>query len=82
MEHDAVEPENALAAADPAAISFESLPAIDLVLLSPLSDFERAVREAGLEARVRYLARGETYGFVVPARRWTRRGARATVPAD
>lgn len=30
---------------------------------SPLSDFEEAVREAGLEGEVRYLQRGQTYEF-------------------
>jgi hypothetical protein len=34
------------------------------VFKSPLSDFARAVREAGLEQQVTYLARGETYSFV------------------
>jgi L-ascorbate metabolism protein UlaG (beta-lactamase superfamily) len=33
---------------------------------SPLSDFRRAVREAGLEDKVIYLARGDTYLFAVP----------------
>jgi L-ascorbate metabolism protein UlaG (beta-lactamase superfamily) len=32
---------------------------------SPLEDFERAVREANLEDRVRYLAHGDTYEFEV-----------------
>ncbi len=34
---------------------------------SPLEDFKRAVTNAGLEDRVRYLAHGETYEFEVPA---------------
>lgn len=33
---------------------------------SPLEDFQRVVRDAGLEDRVRYLAHGETYEFRVP----------------
>ncbi len=33
---------------------------------SPLSDFERAVREAGLQDKVIYLGRGDTYGFMRP----------------
>jgi L-ascorbate metabolism protein UlaG (beta-lactamase superfamily) len=33
------------------------------VFKSPLSDFQRDVREAGLEGRVHYLSRGETYNF-------------------
>ncbi len=33
---------------------------------SPLDDFKSAVEEAGLEEKVRYLARGETYTFEVP----------------
>ena len=36
------------------------------VFKSPLEDFEKAVAEAGLEDRVRYLAHGETYEFEVP----------------
>lgn len=39
------------------------------IFKSPLSDFERAVNDAGLAERVRYLARGETYMFRVPAGR-------------
>ena len=35
------------------------------VFKSPLSDFQAAVRAAGLESRVRYLAHGETYTFTV-----------------
>ena len=37
------------------------------VFKSPLEDFKRAVREAGLDSRVRYLSHGETYDFTVPA---------------
>jgi L-ascorbate metabolism protein UlaG (beta-lactamase superfamily) len=36
------------------------------VFKSPLEDFKKAVAEAGLEDRVRYLAHGETYEFEVP----------------
>ena len=36
---------------------------------SPLEDFEREVRKAGLEDRVRYLSHGETYGFEIPESR-------------
>ena len=36
---------------------------------SPLSDFQQAVAEAGLEDRVRYLVRGEDFEFEVPERR-------------
>ena len=39
------------------------------VMKSPLSDFERAVAEAGLEDRVRYLVRGEAFEFEVPGGR-------------
>ncbi|PLS76845.1 MAG: MBL fold metallo-hydrolase [Chloroflexi bacterium] len=39
------------------------------VFKSPLSDFQRSVREAGLEDRVRYLSHGETYTFQVPQSR-------------
>lgn len=39
------------------------------VFKSPLSDFQRAVERAGLSGRVRYLARGETYRFQIPAGR-------------
>jgi L-ascorbate metabolism protein UlaG (beta-lactamase superfamily) len=35
------------------------------VFKSPLDDFKKAVAEAGLEDRVRYLAHGETYEFEV-----------------
>jgi L-ascorbate metabolism protein UlaG (beta-lactamase superfamily) len=35
------------------------------VFKSPLSDFQRAVREAGLERRVHYLNRGDTYKLAV-----------------
>ncbi len=34
---------------------------------SPLTDFEQAVTNAGLDDRVRYLAHGETYEFEAPA---------------
>jgi L-ascorbate metabolism protein UlaG (beta-lactamase superfamily) len=34
------------------------------VYKSPLSDFERAVREAGMQDKVIYLGRGDTYGFM------------------
>jgi L-ascorbate metabolism protein UlaG (beta-lactamase superfamily) len=37
------------------------------VFESPLGDFQQAVREAGLEDRVKYLARGDTYTFSVDA---------------
>jgi L-ascorbate metabolism protein UlaG (beta-lactamase superfamily) len=33
------------------------------VFKSPLDDFKRAVRQAGLESKVRYLSHGETYRF-------------------
>jgi L-ascorbate metabolism protein UlaG (beta-lactamase superfamily) len=36
------------------------------VFRSPLEDFKRAVAEAGLEDRVRYLSHGDTYEFEVP----------------
>lgn len=36
------------------------------VFKSPLDDFKKAVREAGLENKVRYLPRGETYTFDIP----------------
>ena len=39
------------------------------VMKSPLSDFQQAVAEAGLEDRVRYLVRGEDFEFEVPAGR-------------
>ncbi len=39
------------------------------VMKSPLEDFQREVRAAGLEDRVRYLDRGETYDFEVPESR-------------
>lgn len=35
------------------------------VFLSPLSDFEKAVQKAGLQAKVVYLDRGEEYRFEV-----------------
>lgn len=36
------------------------------VFKSPLDDFKKAVREAGLESKVKYLKHGETYIFDVP----------------
>jgi L-ascorbate metabolism protein UlaG (beta-lactamase superfamily) len=39
------------------------------VFKSPLDDFKTAVREAGLENRVHYLAHGETFDIEVPASR-------------
>ena len=39
------------------------------VFKSPLSDFQREVKEAGLEDRVHYLSHGETYTFNVPSSR-------------
>ncbi len=36
------------------------------VFKSPLEDFQREVRAAGLEHRVRYLEHGETYKFEIP----------------
>ena len=39
------------------------------VFQSPLSDFEEAIREAGLEDRVAYVDHGDTYRFEVPAAR-------------
>ncbi len=39
------------------------------VFKSPLEDFKRAVEQAGLAARVKYLNHGETYQFEVPASR-------------
>lgn len=36
---------------------------------SPLSDFEAAVAEAGLQDRVAILERGDTYEFEVPTMR-------------
>ncbi|HEV7920732.1 MAG TPA: MBL fold metallo-hydrolase [Thermoanaerobaculia bacterium] len=39
------------------------------VFKSPLSEFQAAVREAGLEGRVHYLARGETFDLELPAAR-------------
>ena len=45
------------------------------VFKSPLEDFKTAVREAGLEERVRYLARGETYAFTVAGPAQEGRGA-------
>jgi L-ascorbate metabolism protein UlaG (beta-lactamase superfamily) len=45
------------------------------VFKSPLSDFQRAVNAAGLDACVHYLAHGESYAFDVPERRALRRPA-------
>ena len=39
------------------------------VFKSPLEDFKKAITQAGLEDRVRYLAHGETYEFEVPESR-------------
>jgi L-ascorbate metabolism protein UlaG (beta-lactamase superfamily) len=39
------------------------------VFTSPLSDFQQAVKAAGLEDRVHYLTHGETYTFHVPVNR-------------
>jgi L-ascorbate metabolism protein UlaG (beta-lactamase superfamily) len=39
------------------------------VFKSPLDDFKKAVRDAGLESRVRYLSHGDTYDFELPASR-------------
>lgn len=39
------------------------------VFKSPLEDFKKAVEAAGFTERVRYLSRGETYNFEVPASR-------------
>jgi L-ascorbate metabolism protein UlaG (beta-lactamase superfamily) len=39
------------------------------VFKSPLADFKKAVREAGLEDRVVYLAHGETFEFAIPESR-------------
>jgi L-ascorbate metabolism protein UlaG (beta-lactamase superfamily) len=39
------------------------------VFKSPLDDFKVAVREAGLEERVHYLAHGETFDIEVPPAR-------------
>ena len=39
------------------------------VFKSPLEDFKVAVREAGLEERVHYLAHGDTFGIEVPESR-------------
>ena len=48
------------------------------VFKSPLDDFKRAVEEAGLANRVKYLSHGETYNFEVTGR--GRDGARAELP--
>jgi L-ascorbate metabolism protein UlaG (beta-lactamase superfamily) len=39
------------------------------VFKSPLEDFQKAAREAGLEDRIRYLSHGETYRWEVPRSR-------------
>ncbi len=39
------------------------------VFKSPLEDFQKAVKAAGLDDRVRYLAHGESYDFRVPKSR-------------
>jgi L-ascorbate metabolism protein UlaG (beta-lactamase superfamily) len=39
------------------------------VFKSPLEDFQREVKAAGLEQHVRYLAHGETYTFEIPDER-------------
>ena len=39
------------------------------IFKSPLSDFQHAVEEAGLENRVRYLSHGDTYAFEVLTKR-------------
>lgn len=39
------------------------------VFKSPLSDFQREIRSAGLERHVRYLSHGDTYTFEVPRAR-------------
>ncbi len=39
------------------------------VFKSPLEDFQREIKEAGLEDRMRYLLHGETYTFGVPESR-------------
>jgi L-ascorbate metabolism protein UlaG (beta-lactamase superfamily) len=36
------------------------------VFKSPLSDFQKEVKKAGLESQIRYLQHGETYNFEVP----------------
>jgi L-ascorbate metabolism protein UlaG (beta-lactamase superfamily) len=41
----------------------------DTLFKSPLTDFKRAVEEAGLSDRLVYLSHGETYAFEVPAPR-------------
>lgn len=43
-----------------------SIPVYDNVFQSPLSDFEKAVADAGVEDRVVYLDRGDTYEPTVP----------------
>ena len=39
------------------------------VFKSPLEDFQREVRRAGLDQQVQYLVHGETWRFEVPADR-------------
>ena len=51
------------------------------VFKSPLRDFQKAVRAAGLEKKVVYLSHGETYGFEVPASRWQQHGRGTTTTA-
>jgi L-ascorbate metabolism protein UlaG (beta-lactamase superfamily) len=45
------------------------------VFKSPLEEFKRAVEDAGLSGRVRYLSHGETYDFELPASRLRSVGA-------
>ncbi len=52
------------------------------VFKSPLRDFQKAVRAAGLEKKVVYLSHGETYGFEVPASRWHQQGRGTTAAAE
>ncbi len=40
------------------------------VFKSPLEDFKRAAKEAGLTEKIVYLSHGETYNFEIPASRW------------
>jgi hypothetical protein len=40
--------------------------------VSPLSEFQEAVSEAGLSDRVHYLLRGDTFGFKTPPERLLR----------
>ncbi|MGI8997363.1 MAG: MBL fold metallo-hydrolase, partial [Pyrinomonadaceae bacterium] len=48
------------------------------VFKSPLRDFQKAARAAGLERKTVYLRHGESYGFNVPASRWQGAQAQAT----